>query len=461
MPNCGFALPCTQPVSTVPHSNPPSAALEIDNTGTYGSAIKGKNTVSLDPAIWGDSESNEGVGVQGTAQGQGTGVQGIVHGGLGRGIYGYSDDGTGVAGQSATGAGVSGLSTGSNNQIANGVFGESSNGNGVFGSSTGYNGVMGWSIGYNGVMGHSEEGSFAGVYGENVAGGDGVLGRSDTGPGVHGVSNSGKAAVLGECYGPATSDGSTCNGVTGISSVANGVTGTSYTNFASGVIGVNDNTDTTQNSRYGVVGITTGTTGYCVGVMGQNLNGGYAGSFNGPVYVSGFLTKAGGGFKIDHPLDPGTKYLNHSFVESSEMKNVYDGIATLDSDGSVWVELPSWFEALNRDFRYQLTPIGSSAAVYVAQEIASNRFQIAGGKSGQRISWLVTGIRRDAWAEKNPMAVEENKDEADQGKFLHPLEAGHSREMGIPYSRTRALEVMIGQQQKIEQDRQSRSAGNP
>jgi hypothetical protein len=132
------------------------------------------------------------------------------------------------------------------------------------------------------------------------------------------------------------------------------------------------------------------------------------------------------------------------------MKNVYDGVATLDSDGSAWVELPSWFEALNRDFRYQLTPIHSYAAVYVAQEIASNRFQIAGGKSGQRISWLVTGIRRDVWAEKHPMAVEEHKDGADQGKFLHPLEAGHPREMGIPYSGTRALEVMFEDQRRIE-----------
>jgi hypothetical protein len=193
---------------------------------------------------------------------------------------------------------------------------------------------------------------------------------------------------------------------------------------------------------------------------GSGHGPGYAGYFTGTVYVSGALTKAGGGFKIDHPLDPGTKYLNHSFVESPEMKNVYDGVATLDSDGSAWVELPSWFEALNQDFRYQLTPMGSYAPVYVAQEVASNRFQIAGGKSGQRISWMVTGIRRDAWAEKHPMAVEEHKDGADQGKFLHPLEAGHPREMGIPYSRTRASEVMFEEQRKIDQNGQSRSAGN-
>jgi hypothetical protein len=124
------------------------------------------------------------------------------------------------------------------------------------------------------------------------------------------------------------------------------------------------------------------------------------------------------------------------------MKNVYDGVVTLDSQGSAWVELSAWFEALNRDFRYQLTPIGSYAPAYVAQEIVNNRFQIAGGKPGQRISWLVTGIRRDVWAAMNPMAVEEDKDHGDQGKFLHPLEAGHPREMGIPYSRTRAVEVM-------------------
>ena len=42
---------------------------------------------------------------------------------------------------------------------------------------------------------------------------------------------------------------------------------------------------------------------------------GLAGSFLGDVEVLGNLSKGGGSFKIDHPLDPENKYLFHSFVE--------------------------------------------------------------------------------------------------------------------------------------------------
>ena len=63
--------------------------------------------------------------------------------------------------------------------------------------------------------------------------------------------------------------------------------------------------------------------------IGESSSG-YAGYFNGKVNVTGTLTKAGGSFIIDHPLDPANKYLSHSFVESPDMKNIYDGIAVLD-----------------------------------------------------------------------------------------------------------------------------------
>src|SRR5262249_52948435 len=66
------------------------------------------------------------------------------------------------------------------------------------------------------------------------------------------------------------------------------------------------------------------------------------------------LTKGGGGFRIDHPLEPATKLLNHSFVESSVRKNIYDGLAVLDDDGAAVVELPRWFQKINFDFCYQL-----------------------------------------------------------------------------------------------------------
>lgn len=148
---------------------------------------------------------------------------------------------------------------------------------------------------------------------------------------------------------------------------------------------------------------------------------GYAGYFDGNVHVAGTLTKSAGSFKIDHPLDPANRYLMHSFVESPDMKNVYDGVIELDEMGEAWVELPTYFDALNRDFRYQLTPIGGPApGLYVAREVEDNRFQIAGGEPGLKVSWQVTGIRQDPYAEAHRIPVEPMKPEGERGTYLHP-----------------------------------------
>lgn len=135
--------------------------------------------------------------------------------------------------------------------------------------------------------------------------------------------------------------------------------------------------------------------------------------------VVGNLVKGSGSFRIDHPLDPLNKYLSHSFVESPDMKNVYDGLVTLDESGATWVQLPNYFEALNRDFRYQLTCLGGYAPVYVANEVHGARFQIAGGTSGLRVSWQVTGIRKDPYADAHRIRVEEEKPADERGTCLH------------------------------------------
>ena len=141
---------------------------------------------------------------------------------------------------------------------------------------------------------------------------------------------------------------------------------------------------------------------------------------NGNVNVVGNLTKGSGSFKIDHPLDPQNKYLYHSFVESPDMKNIYDGVVTIDAGGEAVVQLPEWFEALNEDFRYQLTCIGGFAPVYISQEIADNRFRIAGGKPGMKVSWQITGIRHDPYANIHRIQVEEEKPAGERGTYLHP-----------------------------------------
>jgi len=161
-----------------------------------------------------------------------------------------------------------------------------------------------------------------------------------------------------------------------------------------------------------------------VALNGGGSNGataGLAGDFSGDVHISGNLSKGGGSFKIDHPLDPENKYLYHSFVESPDMKNIYDGIIRLDASGEAVITLPDWFGALNRDFRYLLTPIGAPApSLFIAEKITGNRFRIAGGQPGMEVSWQVTGIRQDAYANKNRIPVEEDKPEAERGFYLHP-----------------------------------------
>jgi len=107
--------------------------------------------------------------------------------------------------------------------------------------------------------------------------------------------------------------------------------------------------------------------------------------------LNGTLSKTAGSLKIDHPLGPEHESLLHSFVALPDMENVYDGVAVLDEWGEAVVELPAYFEALDRGFRYQLTCIGGFAPVYIAEKIIGNRFRIAGGAPGMEVSWQVTG----------------------------------------------------------------------
>jgi hypothetical protein len=141
----------------------------------------------------------------------------------------------------------------------------------------------------------------------------------------------------------------------------------------------------------------------------------------GDLDVSGSLNVTGAKhFKIDDPIDPTNKYLYHTSVESPDMMNIYNGNVILDSKGQAEIILPDWFEALNKDFRYQLSSIGRSAPVYISREIEHHRFQIAGGTPGLKVSWQVTGIRHDSYAEAHRSPVEADKPAGEVGHYLHP-----------------------------------------
>ncbi len=185
-------------------------------------------------------------------------------------------------------------------------------------------------------------------------------------------------------------------------------------------------------SGTGVAGVADALTSY--GIWGVSANG-FAGFFSGDVHVTGTLSKLAGAFKIDHPLDPANKYLSHSFVESPDMKNIYDGIVTLDARGEALVQLPEWFGALNKDFRYQLTCVGGYAPVYIAEGVRGNMFRIAGGSPGLSVSWQVTGIRQDAYANAHRIPVEEMKPDIERGFYLSPEALGHPAEKSIDWAR--------------------------
>ncbi|HXM42663.1 MAG TPA: IPT/TIG domain-containing protein [Bryobacteraceae bacterium] len=158
---------------------------------------------------------------------------------------------------------------------------------------------------------------------------------------------------------------------------------------------------------------------------------GYAGFFYGDVEVTGTLSKPGGSFKIDHPLDPANKYLYHSFVESPDMKNIYDGTVVTDASDTAIVTMPNWFEALNTDFRYQLTVIGQFAQAIVASKVAKGSFTIRTNKANVEVSWQVTGIRQDAWANAHRIPVEVDKAPQEQGHYIHPELFGLAGEPSI------------------------------
>jgi hypothetical protein len=288
-------------------------------------------------------------------------------------IYGNADatsgNASGIFGVSAstTGFGVSGFATATSG-LTYGVFGGSSspNGNGVSGVNSAVGG-----IGVNGDE-TATNGFSTGVFGSS---------HSSGGPGVFGIngSSAGGTGVQGEVV---STDGT---GVAGL-----------FVTYGGGGLILN-------------------------GLSGSSYKQVFTVDADGNGFFAGKVSKSSGSFKIDHPLDPANKYLEHSFVESPDMMNIYNGIVALDSKGEAAVSLPDYFQALNSDFRYQLTAIGAPGPnLYIAEEISDNRFKIAGGKAGSKVSWQVTGVRQDAYAAAHRIKVEEDKPEQERGHYLHP-----------------------------------------
>ena len=296
---------------------------------------------------------------------------------------------------------------------SNGSFASNSSGSGLLGSISGILDAefTGTTSDRPAVRGVNENTPYYGIGGEFSGGWKGVLAQATT------SGFGARTAVDADAFG-------------GSSNV--GVDAYAYDSDALSNYGVKAYAGGATNNSYGVRAEANGS-GY--GVYAKGNNGAKAGTFIGNVDVTGSISKGGGSFKIDHPLDPENKYLFHSFVESPDMMNVYNGNAVFDATGEVEVELPDWFEGLNREFRYQLTCVGGFAPIYVSEEIDGNRFTIAGGNEGLKVSWQVTGIRKDPWAEANRVPTEVDKAPADRGSYLHPEARGLPAEQGLYHQR--------------------------
>jgi len=364
------------------------------------------------------------------------GTYGVDATGGSYGVIGHTSLGTGVWGTSSSGDGVIGSSLSND-----GVVGTSTSGTGVYASSSSGPGIEA----FGGTNGVEATGTARGVY---ATGGDyGIVASGGT-YGVYGASSVSSFSPVYGCYGAATntSTGHAYGGNFYGFSTGGGIGyGVSGTGSLFGVYG---------SGGYGVYGVSSTNGGY--GVFGSNGGNSatWAGYFLGDTRVTGnlevlgFIFKPGGGFKIDHPTDPANKYLYHSFVESPDMKNIYDGVVTIDAKGEAIVTLPDWFGAVNKDFRYQLTCIGGFAPVYVSEEISTNQFKIAGGTAGMKVSWQVTGIRQDAYANDHRIQVEEDKPVAERGKYLHPKELGMPEALGVNYEMTQKMEAERKQQEE-------------
>ncbi len=266
----------------------------------------------------------------------------------------------------------------------------------------------------------SSDGSGVSVYGNSLGTGVGVKGVSGPNYGVEAYSIDSNALYA---HGNTTagidpnSPGEEQAAIFADGGDAASIYATSSARFT-GAVSLENNG---ENGR-GVFALVTGDSATALyAVVGVGTTGGRAAWLQGNVDITGSLSKGGGSFKIDHPLDPENKYLSHSFVESPDMMNVYNGNVVLDAEGRAVIDLPEWFEVLNRDFRYQLTPIGAPGPnLYVASEVRSNSFEIAGGTAGMTVSWQVTGIRHDRWAEANRIQVEQEKPLEERGLYLHP-----------------------------------------
>ena len=381
--------------------------------------------------VHGRTPSTEGYGVYGEAiasSGYNVGVYGISRSSTGRGVVGNSPY-----------IGVLGATDASSGFAYGGWFESgSTDGRGVLGYATASSGTT------FGVYGRVRSPSGIGVVGEAMASSGSAVGgefvtHSQEGIGVAGIAYAEQGNAVGGYFSCASDWGYGILAVAGGNTATKGIWVLSQGNAAVGVAaitnhptggtvaGLFENSSTSGTAVHGIAKATSGTT---YGVYGQsNSPNGYGVFSRGRFAATG--TKS---FQIDHPLHPENAVLNHFSAEGPEPYNIYRGTVVLDARGEAWVLLPDYFEAINRDPSYHLTAIGAPMPnLHVAVEIQNNRFKIAGGAPGKKVSWEVKAIRNDRWVQEYGYHTEQPKTPEHRGKYLHPELYGQPKELGIHY----------------------------
>lgn len=443
----------------------------VSGRGVFG---KTTTTTGLTYGVLGQSLSNQGRGVYGTTYS----TTGLTYGGYfesvsseGVGVYGRTTTNTGntraVMGENPSPTGFAGFFVGARNYFSgrvgigtqnpataldvvgavsiNGVTVIDANGawvgSGGMGGWTASGGNLTFTTGNVGVGTatpahrlHVLAASGNGLFARAAATSGAVIGvsgesNSPDGFGVLGKSTAATGAAVGVSGDTSSTSGV---GVLGLSRSTSGSTIGVKAEVAStsGMAVVARNTATSGATARGVFAETASTAGAAVfghATSNSGSNAGVIGRTNSltngwGVYAEGHLGASGlKAFHIDHPLDPANKYLNHFSAEGPEALLIYRGGVVLDAQGEATVELPAYFEAINREFQYQLTPVGGAAPMlHVAAEVNDNRFSIAGGTPGLKVSWTVTGVRNDAFARRHARPVEEPKVGEQVGTYLHP-----------------------------------------
>ncbi|MBX7133224.1 MAG: hypothetical protein K1X67_11155 [Fimbriimonadaceae bacterium] len=437
----------------------PAATIQAENTANAGIAIKGVVTTSVGGSspsgVYGLNTSVRGEGVLGISNNP----SGIVYGGRFQtnspdaiGVYARADAGSGspIAGyfvsNAPEGIPLYCLAQGSNG-TPSGWF-HSYQGTGIYGDGSpgvhgqgGYVGVRGTVSGSSGSHSSGVEGIVTGFSGTN----HGVFGSTSnpTGDGVFGwnTGSTGNAVgVTGESW------STTGRGVYGVASASSGgnygVYGKTQSTSGTGVFG--EATDATgsnaggyfksiSSSGVGVYGVATAN-GTNIGVWGiTNAASGWG------VYSDGRLGATVKLFCIDDPRDPLNKYLQHYCSEGPEPLNVYTGNVKTDSNGEAWVDLPDYFESINKDFRYTLTVIDDTdsatfALAKVARKIRDGRFKIRTSEPRIEVTWRVEGVRNDPWMQKYGAPVSVEKLGSARGKYQRPELYDAPPEMGMHWS---------------------------